>query len=119
MESYLRDVAPVLVPLHPNQLAYQSGKSVEAAFCRLVLRVGNVIDQRETVLCVLLGIEGAFNNTCYDNMYEVLSCMVVIIALCGGKGPPCRVQRVIQKFHKRLREYFDKRHYLTDTVFEV
>jgi len=117
VDSYLRDEAPVLVPLHPIQQAYQVGKSVETAVHRLVLRIEKVLDQQETALCVLLGIEGASNNTCYDNMCDVLSCMGVIIALCGVIGLPWRVHRIIQRFQKRLRGYFDKRHYLKDTVF--
>jgi len=117
VDSHLRDEVPVLVPLHPNQQAYQARKSVETAVHRLVVRVEKVLDRQETALCVLLGIEGAFNNTCYDNMCDVLSDMGVIIAMCGGIWPPWRVQRVIQKFQKRLRGYFDKRHYLTDTVW--
>jgi len=62
-DSYLRDEAPDLVPLHPNQQAYQPGKSVETAFHRLVIRVEMVLDRQETALCVLLGIERAFNHT--------------------------------------------------------
>jgi len=71
VDSYLRKEAPVLVPLHPNQQAYQAGKSVETAFHRLVVRVEKVLDRQETALCVLLGIEGASNHTCYDNMCDV------------------------------------------------
>jgi len=118
VDSYLRDEAPILVPLHPNQQAYQAGKSFETACHRVVVRVGKVLDRRETALCVLLRIEEAFNNTCYDNMCDVLSDMGVIIALCVGIGPHCRVQQVTQHFQKRLRECLDKRHYLTDTVFK-
>jgi len=70
VDSYLRDEAPVLVPLHPNQQAYQAGKSFETACHRLVVRVGKVLVRRETAFGVLLGIEGAFNNTCYDNMCD-------------------------------------------------
>ena len=70
MESFLRDEAPVLVPLHLNQHAYQAGKLVETAYHRLVVRVEKVLDRRETALCVLLGIEGAFNNTRYDKVCD-------------------------------------------------
>ena len=108
MDSYLNDKAPVLVPLHPNQQAQQSGKPVETTFHRLVIRFEKVFDRQETALGVPIGIEGAFNNTCYDNMCDVLSDVGVIIALCGGLGPPCRVQSLREDFHKRLREYYDK-----------
>jgi len=70
VDSYLRDEAPVLVPLHPNQQVYQAGKSVETAFHRLVVRVEKVLDLQETALGVLLGIEGAFNHNFYDNMCD-------------------------------------------------
>jgi Reverse transcriptase (RNA-dependent DNA polymerase). len=60
------------MPLHPNQHAYQPGKSVESAFHQLVVRVGKELDQQETALGVFLDIEGAFNNTFYDSMCGVL-----------------------------------------------
>jgi len=68
--SYLRNEAPVLVPLHPNQQAYQAGKSVETAFHRLVLRTEKVLDQQETAFGVLLCIEGAIKCNFYDNMCD-------------------------------------------------
>jgi hypothetical protein len=34
-------------PLHPNQHAYQSGKSVETALHQLVVRVEKALDQQE------------------------------------------------------------------------
>jgi len=46
VDSYLRDEAPVLGPLHPNQQAYQAGKSVETAVHRLVVRVEKVLDRQ-------------------------------------------------------------------------
>jgi hypothetical protein len=36
---YLRDEALAIVPLHPNQHAYQAGKSVETAVHQLVVQV--------------------------------------------------------------------------------
>jgi hypothetical protein len=63
VDRYLRNETLALVPLHPNQHAYQAGKSVETAH-QLVLRVEKVLDQQETALGVFSDIEGAFNNTC-------------------------------------------------------
>jgi hypothetical protein len=60
------------VSLDPNQHAYQTGKSVEIAFHRLLVRVEKALDQQETALCVFLDIVGAFNNTCYDTMCDAL-----------------------------------------------
>ena len=72
VDKYLRDVALGLVPLHSNQCAYQTGKSVETALHQLMVRVEKVLDQQETSLGVLLDTEGAFNNTCYDAMCDAL-----------------------------------------------
>jgi hypothetical protein len=72
VDRYLRDEALALVPLHPNQHAYQAGKSVETALHQLILRVENVLDQQETALGVFLDIEGAFRSTCYDTMCDAL-----------------------------------------------
>ena len=90
MDRYLRDEALALVPLHPNQHAYQAGKSVETALHQLVVQVGKALDQQETALGVLLDIEGAFNNTCYDAMYDALVRHGMNTPLCGGLGPPWR-----------------------------
>jgi len=72
VDRHLRDVALALVPLHPNQHAYQAGKSVEMAIHQLVVQVEKVLDQQETALGVFLDIEGSFNNTCYDAMCDAL-----------------------------------------------
>jgi len=72
VDRYLRDEALALVPLDPNQHAYQAGESVETAFHQLVVRVEKTLDQQETALGVFLDIEEAFNNTCYDTMCEAL-----------------------------------------------
>jgi hypothetical protein len=69
---YLRDETLALVPLHPNQHAYQAGKSVETALHQLVVWVEKVLYQQEIALGVFLDIEGAFNNTCYLTMCDTL-----------------------------------------------
>jgi hypothetical protein len=68
VDRYLRDEALALMPLHPNQHAYQAGKSVEMALHQLTVWVERVLNQQETALGVFLDTEGAFNNTCYDTM---------------------------------------------------
>ena len=50
VDRYLKDVALALVPLRPNQHAYQAGKSVKTALLQLVVRVEKVLDQQETAL---------------------------------------------------------------------
>jgi len=71
-DSYLRDEALPLVPLHRNQHAYRAGKSVGMALYQLVVRDGKALDQQETALFVFLDIERAFNNARYDTMFDVL-----------------------------------------------
>jgi len=56
-----RDEAMTSVPLHPNQQAYQAGKSVETVLHQLVVWVEKVLDQQQTALGVFLDIEGVFN----------------------------------------------------------
>ena len=67
MDRFLRDEILALKPLHPNQQAYQAGKSVETALYQLVVQVEKGLDQQEIALGVFLDIEGAFNNTSYDS----------------------------------------------------
>jgi len=73
VDRYLRDVALALVPLHPNQHAYQAGKLVETALHQLVVLDEKVPDQQETALGLFLDTEGAFNNTCYEAMCDALA----------------------------------------------
>jgi hypothetical protein len=71
VDRYIRDGALVIKPLHPNQHAYQAGKSVETALHQLV-RVEKVLDQREVALGVFLDIEGVYNYTSFDSMCTAL-----------------------------------------------
>ena len=72
VDKYLRDEALAHVQLHPNQHAYQAGKSVETAHHQLVVRVQKALDRQETALGDFVDIEGAFNNTCHDTICNVL-----------------------------------------------
>jgi len=64
---FLRDEILALKSLHPNQHAYQAGKSVDTSFHQLVVRVQKALDQQEIALGVFLHKEGAFYNTSYDS----------------------------------------------------
>jgi len=64
VDRYLRDEALAIVPLHPNQHAYQAGKLVEMALHQLIVRDDKALDQQEITLGAFLDIEGVFNNTC-------------------------------------------------------
>jgi len=68
MDIFLRDENLVFQPLHPNQNAYQAGKSVETALHQYVVQAEKALDQQEIALGVFLDIEGAFDNTSYDCM---------------------------------------------------
>jgi hypothetical protein len=70
---FLRDEILATQPLHPNQYAYQAGKSVETALHQLMVRLEKTLDQQEMALGVFLDIEGAFNNTSYDTMCAALA----------------------------------------------
>jgi hypothetical protein len=72
VDRYIRDEMLALVPLHSNQHAYQTGKSVETALHQLVVWVEKALDQQEIALGAFLDKEGAFNNTCYDTMCDAL-----------------------------------------------
>jgi hypothetical protein len=72
VDRYLRDEALAQVPLHPNQIAYQAGKSVETALLQLVVQDEKALDRQETALGDFLDIEGAFNDTCYDTVCNVI-----------------------------------------------
>ena len=73
MDRFLRDEILALQPLHPNQHAYQAGKSVETALHQLVVRVEKALDQQEIALGVFLDVEGVFDNTSYDSMCLALT----------------------------------------------
>jgi hypothetical protein len=73
VDRFLRNEALATRPLHPNQHAYQAGKSVETALHQLVVRIERASDQQEmVVLGVFLDIEGAFDNTSYDTLCTAL-----------------------------------------------
>jgi hypothetical protein len=52
VDRFLRDETLALKPLHPNQHAYQTGKSVDTALHQLVVWVEKALDQREIALGV-------------------------------------------------------------------
>jgi len=62
VDRFLRNEILAIMPLHPNENAYQAGKSVEKSLHQLMVQVEMVLDLQETALDVFLNIEGAFNN---------------------------------------------------------
>jgi hypothetical protein len=72
VDKFLRNEDLTLVPLHPNQRAYQAGKSKEKALHQLVVRVGKVLGQQKMALGVFIDIERALKNTSFDSMCAAL-----------------------------------------------
>jgi len=52
VDRFLRDENLVLQPLHPNQNAYQAGKSMETALHKFVVQAEKALDQQENALGV-------------------------------------------------------------------
>ena len=73
VDRFLRDEILAFKPLHPNQHAYQTGKSVDTALYQLMARFEKALDQRKLALGIFLDIEGAFNSTSYDSMCVALA----------------------------------------------
>ena len=73
VDRFLKDEILALKPLHPNQHACQTGKSVKTALHQLVVQVEKALDQQEVTLGIFLDIEEAFNNTSYDSMCAALA----------------------------------------------
>lgn len=65
---YISQEALSTYPLHVNQHAYRAGKSCESALHSLVNRIERGLAARQTVLCVFLDIEGAFDNASYNSI---------------------------------------------------
>lgn len=63
VDRHIKDRTLVSRPLHPNQHAYQTGKSCETALHALVSRIEQAITYKEVALATFLDIEGAFDNT--------------------------------------------------------
>jgi hypothetical protein len=93
VDRYIRDGALVIKPLHPNQHAYQAGKSVETAFHQLVVRVEKALDQQELALGAFLDTEGGYKYTSFDSMCT---------ALCGRGDDSTIVQWIRATLEGRL-----------------
>jgi hypothetical protein len=68
VDRFIRDEMVISCLLHPNQHAYQAGKSTEMALHQLV-RIEKAFDQKETAL----GFFSRFNNTSYDSISATLA----------------------------------------------
>jgi hypothetical protein len=90
VDRYVRDGAFVLKPLHLNQHAYQTGKSIETALHQLTVRVEKVLDERELAMGVFLDIEGVYNIPILTPCVLPLAAVGSTPLLSGGLRPPWR-----------------------------
>jgi hypothetical protein len=67
VDRFLRDEILAFMPLHPNQHAYQAGKSVEMALHQLMVWVQKALHQQDTALGVFIDIEGVFKYTSHNS----------------------------------------------------
>ena len=69
---YIRDVILKSKPLHGNQHAYQSGKSVDSALHQVVFNVEKSMNSVENTLATFLDLEGAFNKVTFQAINAAL-----------------------------------------------
>ena len=62
IDRYLRDNTLTKYKIHPNQHAYQIGKSTETALHQLVSKAEKAIENKEYALGAFFDIQGAFDN---------------------------------------------------------
>ncbi|KAG7302910.1 hypothetical protein JYU34_012897 [Plutella xylostella] len=67
-DRYIRDGALSVKPVHPNQHAYQPGKSTESALHTVVSKIENSILLQQSCLAVFIDIEGAFDKTLFNSI---------------------------------------------------
>ena len=87
MDRYLRDWTLAVIPLHPNQHAWQAGKSMTTAILHLMVQVVKALNQQD----VFLDIEGAFNYTSFDSIcgtFVSMSEMGLATPFSGGLERP-------------------------------
>lgn len=70
--NYIRTSILLRNHLHPCQHAYRAGLSTETALYQLTDIVRDAIETKEVALCPFLDIEGAFGNTWYTEIGDVL-----------------------------------------------
>ena len=71
-DRYIRDVVLKLRPLHKNQHAYQSGKSVDTCLHQVVHNLEKNMAQMKLTLAAFLDLEGAFNKVTFTAINAAL-----------------------------------------------
>jgi hypothetical protein len=97
VDRYLRDVALAMMPLHPNQYAYQSGKSVETALHPLVVRVEKTLDQQETGLGIFYLCEPLLTPCAM-----LLSGIGLVTPRSGGSELPWRAGAILHDSFRKV-----------------
>ena len=82
VDRYLRDEVLTKYPLHPNQHAYQVGKSTESALHILVGKIEQALELRLYALGAFFDIEGAFDNVPFQAMADALEDRQVPKVIC-------------------------------------
>lgn len=59
-------------PLHPNQYAYQTGKSCEEAIHELTSRAEAALENKEIMLATFVDTEGAYDNTSFVSIVQAM-----------------------------------------------
>jgi hypothetical protein len=70
VDRYIRDDVMWDRPLHRNQFAYQTGRSMETALYNVVMQIENVVVHKEIAVEAFLDIEGAFVRTSFNIITE-------------------------------------------------
>ncbi|CAH2217843.1 jg22999, partial [Pararge aegeria aegeria] len=72
-DRFLRDGALRDLPPHPNQHAYNTGKSAETALHSVVTKIERDLGNKISTLGTFIDIEGAFDKTTFNSIDKALS----------------------------------------------
>lgn len=70
LDAYVRGEVLLKFPLHPNQHAYQIGKSTDTALHHSTQKVERMLNNGKVALGCFMDVEGAFDNTDFDTITE-------------------------------------------------
>jgi len=82
IDRYIKEGLLQVRPLHPNQYAYQQGKSTETALHHLVRRVEGALFHKQETLEAFLDVEGAFDNSPFEVICSALAERGLKLSLC-------------------------------------
>jgi hypothetical protein len=82
VDKHIRDGALKIHPLHPNQHAYQLGKSTETAQHNAVTRIENAMQYKDIALGAFLDIDGAFDRTSFNTIIQAAGRHGIEPAIC-------------------------------------